>query len=144
MSQLAPLRSKLKPQHLKKLSTELKDRAVEKSNIIKNFIDRYSPAGVAKRRAETKALVEAGLIEEKPRFAMFEDHFYPNSNFNRFEHDRIWDPQLNMWAYVAKDKKKVKEYHDMLMRKQSILRGCLSIFSMCTILSVIYSNGLSL
>lgn len=72
---------------------------------------------------------------EVPKFRPFENHNYPNTDFNRFEYSREWDKNKKAWVYMRRPT--AKQYERQMNANHKKLRRIISFAMFCLILQFI-------
>lgn len=63
--------------------------------------------------------------KEPYTFRPHADHMYPDTTFNKFEFDRVWNRQSNSWAFFRKSS--ISKYHEMLKKGHKRLSSSIGI-----------------
>lgn len=80
-------------------------------------------------------------LPETPVFRPFENHHYSNSDYNRFEFDRVWDKERKAWAYQKKPLHIRKRYEEGLRQKFGDLQLIIAIIMVGSLLLSLYQTS---
>lgn len=112
------------------LSDEAKRRTYASTTAKKRPPSNHEPISMSHIHQVYKTLNEEQ--NEQPKFRPFEDHTYPNTNFNRFEYSRRWDPQKKAWIYTRR--RTANEYKKKMEDNQRKLQICIAIVSFSSLI----------
>lgn len=62
------------------------------------------------------------------RYRMFDDHHYPNTDFNKYEYMRKWDPERRAWVYTERARREREYYNERLAYGHKIVKLCVLFF----------------